>query len=442
MIVPGRFIVIDNTKAHLDALSDVFVSLRSPCRPILFDPSEDIEVGCFEGARAIFCDVHLLAGIAGTTDEMLFANIIAVLARGVPRAGMPYVLCLWTRHEDKRDAFVAYLERSISEENRHAIPLMVIALPKTDFMRDLRTGEVRDPSALKEAVKEKLTESPQLTAILEWESSVHLALNAMLNTLTNTARTLEPGKSLPEALDVLLSHLAVGAAGRPRALENPQSAISAALAPILADRISHAQRAASPVWRSAITKIPAIQNLQPLHAATILTMVHVAIEPGPSPLEWGGVHLPPEKYIATSFRRNHGCAYGDFIKSLTFTDGTAPDGSSLRLIRVGAACDYAQKNQGPVPMALALEIPIENLTKNKKKDIKSRGYLWISPPFKNHSGTGVFLVSNLRYLHYFSTTVARKYKALYRLREPLLMELISRISTYISRPGILNIETK
>ena len=105
----------------------------------------------------------------------------------------------------------------------------------------------------------------------------------------------------------------------------------------------------------------------------------------------------------------------------------------VRLVRVGAVCDHAQGHTGPVPYLVGLEIPVD-VKRNKVSDAE-----WHSPimvvsgnnnePFKLHV--------NSRHLVTVTAAQTQGWEIQYRLREQLLMDLISHAAGYISRPGVV-----
>ena len=84
----------------------------------------------------------------------------------------------------------------------------------------------------------------------------------------------------------------------------------------------------------------------------------------------------------------------------------------VRLVRVGAVCDHAQGHTGPVPYLVGLVVSGNN-----------------NEPFKLHV--------NSRHLVTVTAAQTQGWEIQYRLREQLLMDLISHAAGYISRPGVV-----
>ena len=105
----------------------------------------------------------------------------------------------------------------------------------------------------------------------------------------------------------------------------------------------------------------------------------------------------------------------------------------IRLVRVGAACDYAQRRKGPIPFLLAAEIPCGTLREHLQ------GSEWRSPILVANSDEGPFtLVVNSRFLTTVPEEAAQGWQVCYRLREQILMHLIGHAGHYVTRPGIVS----
>lgn len=131
--------------------------------------------------------------------------------------------------------------------------------------------------------------------------------------------------------------------------------------------------------------------------------------------------------------RSLGILGGEF-----FVDNADRQRCRAALVRVGAVCDYAQNRTGPLTYLLGVEIP---------KDVKHKGKMseaiWKSPVFVLPGDSD----SSRLHVHIrFPLTVLAGECAAwiprYRLREQLLMHLIAATSTYIARPGIVQLPVK
>ena len=104
-----------------------------------------------------------------------------------------------------------------------------------------------------------------------------------------------------------------------------------------------------------------------------------------------------------------------------------------RLVRVGAACDYAQNRSGPITYLFGIETPPRK-TKHLPQSI------WASPALFLYPEDGEFqLEVNTRFVVTATSEQVKEWQPTYRLREQLLMHLISYASNHLSRPSLLQV---
>ena len=394
MFTPARFVVVDDNPDHLSAVLDVFRELGAPCLGIVFKPEQGLDARKFEGVRALFVDLHLTDLVATSDSRRHFAIIADLLERNVSGTGGPFVLVVWTEHEHEVEGLRDYLDdpKTFDAEHAYARPLAIVGLPKGRYI-DVGNGEplVGKADALREAVEATVRSMPQLAALLSWEADVQAA------------------------------------------------AIASALAPILADRIVHqpAPGAASETWQRALT---AVDNgrLGPAAAGKVNRMLHLAVPSSETvrPTDWGAVvELPDRWWADDGLHIRFGVTPGELLEDeykLKAEDDRRK--CRPRLIRIGAACDYAQNRAGPLTYLFGLEIP-EYLKRGK-----SPASEWLSPILVVEPDHGPFLLAvNARYPVNTALADAKAWQPVYRLREQLLMHLISHAGSYLARPGIVQL---
>lgn len=111
------------------------------------------------------------------------------------------------------------------------------------------------------------------------------------------------------------------------------------------------------------------------------------------------------------------------------------------LVRVGAAYDYAQNNRGPISYLFGVDIP-ENAERQAAsgQPIKLSDAIWKSPSFLMPATTGPSrLHVHIRFPQTHLQNACATWTVTCRLREQLLMHLISSASNYVSRPGIVQL---
>lgn len=443
MFAPTRFVVVDDKPEHLRAIVNTFQLLGSPCIGIHFSAEAELDPAHFRGVRVLFLDLHLIEGGALGTDQIRhYASIASILENNISPQGGPFVLVIWTAYPERRQELVDYLDGALDQQKPHARPLAVLCLEKERFI-NLGSGDVVDPAQLRLAVEGTITSNAQLAALLNWETDVLAAAGATLSELVGL---VPPAQRLtaafPAALNVILSRLAREAVGRPNVAVNHRAAIATALAPILADRIMNqtVTLETSALWMRAVTRHddPALGKASPEEAGRINRMLHLSVQGSETirPTDWGAVvDFPGAQWNSDDeLRRVMGATRNEILEGEFKI--RAADQANCRpcLVRVGAACDHAQGRPGPLTYLLALEIP-----KAVKRDTPPASE-WISPVLVTDGVAQPFeLHVNARFGMSLPAVACETWQVRYRLREQLLMHLVSHANVYASRPGIVQL---
>lgn len=440
----SRFVVVDDNAKHLQAISNAFQQIGTPCIGVQYDLKEQMNPDLFRGVRCLFLDLHLTGGQIGTDHKGDFARIQTILEDNINKRGGPFVLVMWTQHPHLRGELVDYLDANLDKTLPYVRPLAVLCLAKEAFIG--ADDQVTAAEDLRVAVKAAVTENAQLAALLGWEVDVLAAaadtLAELIKLVPNDQNTIE---KFPNALDTILSRLASEAVGKSNVGIDCRAAITSALGPILSDRIINqdVSNEMSAVWSQAVTKYDDAQ-LPPVsenEAGGINRMLHLAI-PGSEkirPTDWGVVLNMPT-YIWDKdeiFRQTFDCSRTELLEKEFKLKATDHAICRPCLVRIGAACDYAQTNRGPITYLFGIEIPV-NIKRNSPPAAE-----WKSPIFTREGIAVPFrLHVNVRFGMSIVANNCAAWAVQYRLREQLLMYLISHASNYISRPGIVSLNTK
>lgn len=441
-----RFVVVDDKEQHLLAITRTLQLLGAPCLGVRYDGTEELEPDHFRGVRCLFMDLHLIDGVASTDHRSHFAHIAAILEGNISASGGPFILVVWSRLQNLDGELRDYLDENIDPERPHARPLAVLGLAKENFI-NLDDGTMAKPEELKKAVLDAVFENPQIAALLGWEADVLTAAGDTLAELLKLVPVAERvSNSYPRALDTILSRLAREAVGRPNVEINRRTAITTALAPILADQVISQKVApeTAELWERAVTRYNdnSLQDASKKEAGCINRMLHVAI-PGSEtilPTDWGAV-VDVEEGIWNSDDQLRQLFDGSRSELLEeeFKIKAVDHGKCCPcLVRVGAACDHAQKRRGPLTYLLGLEIPAD-----LKRSNRASGAEWESPVLMvNGDGTPFRLHVNVRFSLVRPASSCGGWKVRYRLREQLLMLLLSHSTGYTARPGIVQLPAK
>jgi hypothetical protein len=418
---------------------------------IRYDPAEDLNIAHFRAVRCLFIDLHLVDGQASSDERRHFALIAQILEANINEHGGPFVLVVWTEHPHLSNQLQEYLDASLDPEKPHARPLAVLSLEKAKFI-DVENGDATDPSELRRAVEDAIKSNAQLAALLSWETEVLYAaadtLASLLNLVPSDKRT---SIDFPSALDTILSRLARETVGSGHVADNPRAAITTALAPILGDRIMnrHVPEVEQDIWRRATTRHddPKLESASTQEAGEINRMLHLAVS-GSETLratDWGAVVSWPLEWDDHELSKSTGLTIKEMVCEEFRLRSSAIESVRPFLIRIGAACDYAQNNRGTIPYLFGFEIPesAERQTHPNGRAVKLSDAIWQSPVFAIPDDAEPFrLYIHFRFMLNHLPATCSDWDVRCRLREQLLMHLIASEGVYRSRPGIIQIPVK
>lgn len=453
MFLHSRFVVVDDKEHHLRGIKETLDTLRLDCHSKLYDDEAVGDWKPLPGTRILFLDQNLLTGATfGTADnKVAFTAIQDVITQIICPDSGPYGLVLWAEEPDL-DALKANLFERFTGEDARYLPVFFAALQKGDYI-DTNDGTVKEPEKLQADIQDRMAQSPQMKALLSWETDVAVAAGAVLRSIVDlvpfeSRSTDEFGTELGH----VLYRLAQVGAGIDRAQENPREAINHVLVPILADRVTEhdPQGDAGDSWQNALVPHADRFASVPVQAA-INTAIHISHASSPNstpilPSDLGAVIEFPFDNLPVALAELFGltvekiCDNGFF--GLQQEDW---DKCSLRLVQIGASCDHAQPKDGPLLYLLGLEWPFDNPDGSREngarlyaKKSKKSGLEWRTPSIlvgqqKSPGKLSVFLNC--------ATSASRdrvsKWTPVYRLREELTSKLTQEFARNISRPGIL-----
>ena len=165
-------------------------------------------------------------------------------------------------------------------------------------------------------------------------------------------------------------------------------------------------------------------------------MLHVAVPASETfqPTDWGAVVEFPYELDDNTLQRLFGVTSDQLLRKEFKIEQKDRDRCRPRLVRVGAACDHAQNRLGPLWYLFGLEIACD-IKRNRPPASE-----WSSPDLLLEPNAGpFFLAVNSRYSVSVPRAEAGKWRRAYRLREQLIMHLISHAGSYLTRPGIVQL---
>ncbi len=434
MFSPPRYVAIDDERSELTPLVEALHRIGAPCIGIHFDPPGFPEPSLFAGIRVLFTDLHLIKVAATPTQN--YDAIAQIILTCVPADHGPYILVLWTSHEEERQALTNRLQVTLADA-LEKMPMAVLGLEKSRF----REGASWNGAALQGALREQVAGIPQLAALMSWERDVLAAANATLALVGGLVpadqRTLG---AYAGGLDRAISLLALAAAGSASAKSDPRAAVTAALAPVLADRIVNQgdPYGSAELWRRAVTFPQGGGQLTATQKARMHRVVHFAVPPAESVAraDWGAVIPFGEAQREDAAMLARFGATEAHLRSQEFKlKATRLAEGRLVLVRGGAACDQAQSNPGPMPMMLGLLAPASALQSGGRSPA-----VHICPEQVLLSGDeepSSLLVSARFTSTMVSADLAGWPDPILRIREQLLMTILVHAAAHSFRPGTL-----
>lgn len=429
MFSAGRYVVVDDEREQLALLVDALHAQGVPCVGVHYT-GKSLNRDAFAGVRVLFSDLHLIQGT--TVPKLQFAAMETMLRNNVdPSSGGPYLLIVWTSHDEEVEGLRAYLRERLEANLR---PLAVLTLDKKTFL----DGSGSDLAA---AVHEKVNGSPQIRALVSWEVDVLSAAGATLAAIADLVPANERDvEGFSEKLDGVLSRLATAFAGRPNVGTDRRGAIHGALAPILTDRILNAPErpGTAGIWDAALTATGDLPEIGAADVGRMNRMLHVAL-PTSEPVsstDWGAALLLPEAAREDSpMRERFGMRYGELLSQIFRIARADRPGCTPILVRIGAVCDHAQRKPGPLPYVLGLLVPVE-LRHKEMDQLKSELEL---PVLVVDEATGpVRLLVNARF-QISMATPPDSFTPLFRIREQMLTMIAAHAAGYQTRPGIVKL---
>ncbi|WP_297109132.1 hypothetical protein [uncultured Devosia sp.] len=454
MFLSSRFVIVDDKQEHLSGIKAALDQLRLDCHTKLYDVETIGDWERLPGVRILFMDKNLRPGLTmGGGPQSAFAAIAEVIEKLISPQSGPYGLILWAE-DPEMDALKAFLQERLAVVSPLLMPVFFAELKKGDYI-DLN-GNVHNAEKLKADILAALEQSPQMKALFSWETDVMAASDAVLRSIVDLVpENLRVTDGFGQELGKVFYRLSQAGAGINKALDDPRAAINRVLVPILADRIlEHDPEAnAGDKWRDALVN-PGNQNATIQVKAAVNTAIHLSHARSPGsvptkPTDLGAVVDFPFEDAEAALEQKFGLSKAILMDDKFFgvSEQEWPN-IRLRLIQIGAACDHAQPNKGPLLYALAIEWPFTNddgfrtggATLHQGKKTKDGEQLWYSPlllvgPDKRAGKITAILNCTMA----ATRDEAANWTVAFRMRDELISMLTQAFARYISRPGIVEL---
>jgi hypothetical protein len=462
MFIYSRFVLVDDKEHHLVGLKRALDSLRLDCHSKLYSDETVADWVRLPGTRILFLDQNLTTGATfGSGDKVAFAALQEVIQKLICPDSGPYGLILWAE-QPELEAFKKEVFERFTGDDARFIPAFFAALRKGDYINTATGGEI-DAAKLRADILTRMSENPQMKALMTWEADCAAAVDAVLRSVVDLV-PLESRRSADFSVELgkVLYRLSQAGAGVKKARDNPRESVNHVLVPILADRISvHDPDSGRHIdWNESLVDSNEVPSL--LAQAAVNTAIHQSplqtLEGGKlsiKPTDLGSVIEFPFAAVDEALQEKFGVSEKQLRGELFRAKAGEWADCKLRLVQIGASCDQAQPKPGPLLYLLGIEWSFANLDGSESADkptmwlgngdkfgrgIPCRASEWQSPVlrFPNAANPGKLSVfKNLSFS--CPPNLTKTWVPVYRLREALTDELTQEYARYISRPGIVTL---
>lgn len=234
-----RVVVVDDTR---DDVSNLLTYLDRNGVPYNYfyegGDVNNLPVTPLVGVRVVFLDFVL--GTEGAPLATKMSTLMNVLSRVVSKDNGPYIIMLWTRHneQDGEGDLVPDFKTRLFENDDVPNPIAVIDLNKVEAMQDIEMIETK--------INDSLTNQNVFEVLFDWEKNGHEAAMHVLERLQGLAQASmgvaanldEYTSALQEEIKRHLYHFSVAASGRSNT-PNPDVLIDAQIpfTAILSDKL-------------------------------------------------------------------------------------------------------------------------------------------------------------------------------------------------------------
>ena len=475
MFGPIRAVAIDDEPGHLLAITTALSASGIPSMGYWFDRQSntlrpDPPAGGMPHLRLIFMDLNL-AELGGFPDAAsLCGTVISVLKDLVSKEGGPYLLIFWTQVGTSVADVKALLYQRLEASEGIPCPIEVIELTKAPFIinnpeeKQFQTalGEFYSDlhkivGDLREAVKQAVSQNPQLSALSAWESRASDAAAGAVNDIFACAKEDAPDPAARTAsIKTVLAKIALAAAGKASAVAAPARALDSGMVDILVDQFGASverpeyQAAIKSAIGAALEQDKVVCQNDGQVAAALNTFFHVDTQVTSATAGDRGAVISTKTFKPNDL----GFKPSDYLDDFLIPYEIYPDERKLQmkslwdafrksrefvLVELGADCDHAQDIARTRRYLLGLEVPVRfsELLRFPDTGKLRNEALQLLGPWTIDSRTTFLLVSCRRFWAWQNKEPHASGKVRYRLRSSLVNKLLHHYASFHSRPGIV-----
>ena len=454
----GRVVVIDD-KAD-EALPLVKVISKDRISVTYFTGTkEELPEQSFSDVRLVFLDI-MLEGAEGTDDKTKLSIAIGVIKRIIHKDNGPFILAVWTKHKE----LIEKMEKRLKEEKYQPI---VTDLQKYEF-KDDKTGNYNyNFLQIEKKIKEKLKNLSVFEIFLLWENMVHRSASSVVNEFS---RFVKFNDSWNGELKNIFYKLAEAQAGKTLDTNSSQEVLKNALFTfdgIFIDTLEknlhsnsdgmNVSFSESSVGDNIIGQINSkllldTSNLEVLYPGNVYEIkkdnllkeiIYDSIYPEKLLKEFAdmkGVNLDvildKDKKI-----KKYKPEFKIFFKKIR---DTIKDNSIFVQTEVSPLCDFTQHKMKLSRIVKGflcpVEVQIDGTTIQTYKKLKSNAYFLYISPAVEYNEKLYRLVIDFRHFSAKSIAGINENTPIFRLRKDILIDIQTKLSSHINRPGVLFVE--
>ena len=422
VVSPCKVVVVDNDD---DEASALIRTLSERDTPVLYYKGRKNELpeNPITGVRIVFLDMKL-EGMERQEPETIVSSLMGLLKKIVSSRNGPYLIFAWTKHDDLLKEFRKQLEERGSDIPK---PYFLANMEKNECMID---GKL-DYEKVSSKLVEKLSELPVFGFLTKWEKTVGDSRSEVISLISSMVKDSDVKKWRNE-LGRILYQIAKAHSGKTLEEETERITHSAmnVMNSILKDCIEKRVR----LTDEEFLECPACKEISEEIKAIINTRIHVRdLE------EAKAVTAPGNLYILENFANLQ--KYVDYLPAdmnsfvKQFLNSTQNlERIATCMLEITPMCDYAQGKWKAARLLIGLIVPMAMKDRIKK----SAGFLY-QTPLLSLNGNLCYLIFNSYYMTGAQFNKLNNLEPDYQLRIDLLSDIQSKLSSHISRRGVIEL---
>jgi len=416
----GRVVVIDDK--FNEGLPLVKVLSKDKISVTYFTGrKEELPEQPFLDVRLVFLDI-VLEGVEGTDDKTKLSIAIGVIRRIIHKDNGPFILAAWTKHKE----LIERMEKRLKEEKYQPI---VTDLQKYEF-KDDKTGNYNyNFLQIEKKIKEKLKNLSVFEIFLLWENMVHRSASSVVNEFS---RFVKFNDSWNGELKNIFYKLAEAQAGKTLDTNSSQEVLKNALFTfdgIFIDTLEKNLHSNSDGMNVSFSESSVEDNIiGKINSKLLLDTSEL------DRLYPGNVYeINKKTHIKESLNT------GNAMEIEEIKNKSIPV-----IIEISPLCDFVQDKMKLSRIIKGFLCPVEiqingTTIQTYEKLKRSAHFLYVSPVIK-HEEKLYRLVVNFRHFSAKSIDEINGNTPIFRLRKDILIDIQTKLSSHINRPGVLFLE--